>query len=146
MFGCLSSAHNISECSAPVCTYCDNNKKHHRLLCFKYADDRKNNATCGLLTDERESIAQNESVLLGTALILVQTANCEFLPARALCDTGSQTNAISEECVHRLQLQRTSNNLMVSPVGGGDKVPTRSTVRLVIMPGNGYETFDFNGS
>lgn len=143
-FGCLSFAHTLETCTAPVCTHCPHNKVHHRLLCFKYCDDQKQRSlNVGFIGAEYEQVEidADESALLGTALVSVRANNGEVLPARALCDSGSQANVISEECVRRLRLPRTASNVSLSPVRAASRINSRGMVQLCITPNNGASQF-----
>lgn len=146
-FGCLSKTHTLESCTEPPCTYCNKGKKHHRLLCFTYCDDQKKRQgtlSSHNLTCEYVNIDDEEGVLLGTADVLIQTSDGEFISIRALLDNASQANVISEACVQRLRLNRRPSHLSISPVGGESKVNTRGIVRVTITPTFGGQTFQIS--
>lgn len=147
-FGCLSSKHTLNECTAPLCTHCSFGKRHHELLCFVFCDNQKKKETnCGHISVQPEiiSVADSGEVILGTALLKIQTANGDFKFARALLDNGSQANLISEECVQPLNLPRTVPNTAVCPLGG-ERIGVRGQVRLTVAPGSGNGNFRLSTS
>lgn len=141
-FLCLSSAHTVDKCLEPPCNYCDGGKKHHKLLCFKHCDDKKQQqqSHCNL-TIEQLDIDREEGVLLGTAIVMLRASNGDFVQVRALLDTGSQANIISESCVQLLRLHRERSNMTITTVGGTNHVSTHGMVKLVVTSRDTNQTF-----
>lgn len=66
-------------------------------------------------------------VMLATAVIEVINASGTRVPCRALLDSGSQINIISERMVNELGLKRTRISVPVSGVGGAETVAKHKT-------------------
>lgn len=60
--------------------------------------------------------ACRNQVLLATAIVHVQDAQGNIHACRALLDSASMSNFISEQLVSKLQLQQTSANVAVSGI------------------------------
>lgn len=151
-FGCLSSSHSLAECVTNICNFCTTGKKHHPLLCFKRCDEMRNRSALVAFVGrqfpqepyelepfEREAFENDEEipdmeVVIATALINVRAADGTLFTARAMCDTGSQANLISEDFLRRLRLTRNTTITSVNPVGDLPGFRTRGSVHITIAP------------
>lgn len=77
---------------------------------------------------------QASGALLATALVRVRATTGEFKVLRALCDTGAQTNLITERAVQMLAVTKSRTNESLCPVGGSTELSTRGTVQVVLAP------------
>ena len=55
-------------------------------------------------------------VLLATAIVEVRNESGQYIPCRALLDSGSQSHFITERCVQRLRLPRTQTHTSVQGI------------------------------
>jgi hypothetical protein len=51
--------------------------------------------------------------LLATAIVEIKNKSGQYIPCRALLDSGSQSHFITERCVQRLKLTRTQTNAFI---------------------------------
>ncbi|XP_052565835.1 uncharacterized protein LOC120412439 [Culex pipiens pallens] len=139
---CLKSGHLAKDCSSRFsCRNC--NKRHHTLLCFKSGKDKgsaqykRDNSKAA--TDESQASGHSSSstsnqvtpeitvsnsaqlfstqVLLATAIVIIEDDEGNRLPARALLDSGSESNFISEHLSQRLRVRRNKVDISVSGIG-----------------------------
>jgi hypothetical protein len=115
-FNCLQIYTKTQTFSTQMCRQC--HKRHHILLHI----DEENQPTThksftsneptadanGASTAEVNSYCSMKSnsrnhILLATAIVEVMNKNGQFIPCRALLDSGSQTHFITERCVQRLK-------------------------------------------
>lgn len=106
--------HKKSKCNSSIdCKFCQ--KRHHHLLCFQQEQNlvspSKNSIPSEPLNDTIETsigstvcnFSANSEVLLPTVQVLAAGPN-NFVNVRALLDTGSQSNFITEDLCKRLNL------------------------------------------
>ncbi|XP_072766489.1 uncharacterized protein [Anoplolepis gracilipes] len=115
---CLRSKHLAKDCIAGNCKICG--KKHSSLLHFENNDKQSKEKQFNPKRESDSSESKKSSddvlchyvklgknvipkqVLLSTVIIKVRDKNGQPLEARALLDSGSQSNFISEKFVHKL--------------------------------------------
>ena len=138
---CLKSGHLAKDCSSRFsCRNC--NKRHHTLLCFKSTKDKSSipyKRDNSKKTDEPQASATSSSstssqtatettvsnsaqqfstqVLLATAIVVIEDDEGNRLPARALLDSGSESNFISEHLSQKLRVRRNKVDISVSGIG-----------------------------
>ncbi|UYV63615.1 hypothetical protein LAZ67_2004977 [Cordylochernes scorpioides] len=83
------------------------------------------NTICNVMPLETET-----NILLSTALIKVKAKDGSFVLCRALVDNGSQICLISEQCCHKLGLEKMKNSYTLK--GVGDIVVNRTTSQVEI--------------
>lgn len=133
-FKCLKPNHNFRSCNGK-CQKCG--RRHHVLLHNPNFVERKPEALSPskvtptvqepaknnmLVADSKSFVGLKPSplqkqVLLSTALIKVRSAYGYWVIVRAFLDGGSQSCVITESCVKRLNLRKTSCDLPVSGIG-----------------------------
>ncbi|XP_055589329.1 uncharacterized protein LOC129741616 [Uranotaenia lowii] len=125
---CFRRGHVASECSSKyVCHNCKG--KHHTLICFRpdaptpstsgairHTSDNPGTSTSGTVSANiaRRSLS---SVLLATAVVLVEDQTGGSYPARALLDSGSECNFMAEHLCQKLGIKRRHSNLSVIGIG-----------------------------
>nr|XP_034824254.1 uncharacterized protein LOC117982080 [Maniola hyperantus] len=110
-YNCLRSSHQLRNCNSIFsCRTCK--RKHHSLL-HRHTSNEPSETTSALVS--RSPL--NTTVLLATAIVQVRDASGSMQSFRALFDTGSQSNFITESAVKRLNLKRSQTAASVSGLG-----------------------------
>ncbi|XP_062713797.1 uncharacterized protein LOC134290638 [Aedes albopictus] len=140
---CFKLGHQARDCQSRYsCRKCKG--RHHTLVCFRSDQDGKvipptkvNNtnpketqgSSNGASTSQMANLAATDTVvsnvaqqissqvLLATAIILLEDDEGNRFPARALLDSGSESNFITQSLSQRMRVQR--NNVDVSVLGIG---------------------------
>lgn len=119
---CLGPGHKSSDCSSVhLCKHCK--VKHHTLLHRSQSTQEESTTTekpqrAGLLTSSALKVSLDHSdVILGTAVIHIFNSRGVNIQARALLDSGSQLNFVTEKLAQHLRLARKSINVDVSGIG-----------------------------
>ncbi|UYV61015.1 hypothetical protein LAZ67_1003112 [Cordylochernes scorpioides] len=133
---CLRANHEISKCL--ITSRCKNCKQNHHTLLHGYNSEPSipqpttsqemlisTNTICNAMPLETET-----NILLSTALIKVKAKDGSFVLCRALVDNGSQISLISEQCCHKLGLEKRKNSYTLK--GVGDIVVNRTTSQVEI--------------
>ncbi|UYV61696.1 hypothetical protein LAZ67_1005939, partial [Cordylochernes scorpioides] len=133
---CLRANHEISKCR--ITSRCKNCKQNHHTLLHEYNSEPSipqpttsqemlisTNTICNAMPLETET-----NILLSTALIKVKAKDGSFVLCRALVDNGSQISLISEQCCHKLGLEKRKNSYTLK--GVGDIVVNRTTSQVEI--------------
>ncbi|UYV74157.1 hypothetical protein LAZ67_11002264 [Cordylochernes scorpioides] len=128
--------HEISKCL--ITSRCKNCKQNHHTLLHEYNSEPSipqpttsqemlisTNTICNAMPLETET-----NILLSTALIKVKAKDGSFVLCRALVDNGSQISLISEQCCHKLGLEKRKNSYTLK--GVGDIVVNRTTSQVEI--------------
>lgn len=133
-FGCLKPDHTLSDCSVQVCEHCNNDRRHHKLLCFVWCDRQKENQHMVAYVQQIQTeLQQQQEVLLATAIVIIKTADGNQLTARALCDSGAQANIITDEFANRLRVQRRKTNTSIQAIGEANMVNIRGAVSVTVQ-------------
>lgn len=73
--------------------------------------------------------SSNFTTVLGTALFRIRSRSGNLVgPIRAMCDTGSQVNLITDECVRRLKLSREATSDSIIGAGIGSRIVATGNV------------------
>ncbi|XP_055585069.1 uncharacterized protein LOC129737925 [Uranotaenia lowii] len=128
---CLRHGHLAADCTSRfLCRSCKG--KHHTMVCFRSESNTESKGSSlqggnpngsGEGTRIRETTSANlsghrtSSVLLATAVVLVEDDNGVSHPARALLDSGSESNFVSENLMQLLQVQRRQADVSVQGIG-----------------------------
>lgn len=111
-FNCLRSSHQIKDCkSLFTCRTC--RRKHHSLLHRDKPSVSQSSGSSALVSRSQS----RSTVLLATALVQVRDARGDAHTLRALFDSASQSNFITEAAAKRLQLQPSQTSVSVSGLG-----------------------------
>jgi hypothetical protein len=120
---CLGSDHAYNECKSGVCKHCQ--KNHHSLLHFeKRSNDSPKSSSTGPQPEVKASTSAhasaattlmktNHQILLSTAVVLVSNADGCPTVCRALLDSGSQNNFMTESLTQTIKLSKKQVNMPV---------------------------------
>ena len=152
---CLKTSHSISDCSSGHCKYC--NEKHHSLLheSPRTVTDQSQSKSQHCLVSEQESgdaesrertatatscnLSATSQVLLSTAQVQVRDAEGNIHTCKALLDSASMSNFVSQNLVDRLGLSL--HNIQYSVIGIGQ---TQSNLHYACEIQVKSNHFDFN--
>ncbi|XP_055632599.1 uncharacterized protein LOC129773073 [Toxorhynchites rutilus septentrionalis] len=140
---CFKTGHQARTCESKYsCRNCKG--RHHTLVCFKPGKDSNvkiasvarndcNSEEAGCSSGSNSSRVSNtaasdvqlsgsaqrfsSSILLATAVVLIENCEGSWYPARALLDSGSESNFISERLCQRLKLKRDEVDISVHGIG-----------------------------
>lgn len=124
---CLAKGHQVTNCpSSFKCKHCS--RSHHTMLHRSQLDQGPSSpeptpsTSRAAATDISASVhAHMESssphVLLATAMVLVRDNSGSYKLGRALLDSCSQLNFVTDEFAQRLNLQRVKKSVEVSSIG-----------------------------
>lgn len=130
---CLRKGHSTRDCKNPgSCQKCG--KKHNSLLHLELTNETRissmpisNSGTASTSTFTAcSSVRDNTRVLLATAVVIANDRNGKPIECRALLDSASQSNFISENLCKKLNLSTKAINIKVAGIGQGS---TRITKR-----------------
>ena len=162
-FNCLRPGHRAESCDGSSCRQCG--RKHHTLLHREdahqvnqlknsFGNSRKANArdqekvSSGASSSNAEQITidqkitaalthedKTQEIFLQTAIVPVNVQG-EIVYLRAILDSASQNNLVTEAAVQRLQLKRKRNSTRVFGLGGNEVSTNRGFVDLCLQPKN----------
>lgn len=148
---CLTIHKPAEECKFDKCPVCS--KPHNRLLCFE-DENRRNSTIQSESNNQTESspskqinhlISDSEqTALLGTVSFKVINTISDQATMRAMCDTGSQINLITDTAVRQLKLPKVSTRIRLSGVGG--HLAGRSTGMVTLRFTSLYNSEIFTGN
>jgi hypothetical protein len=113
---CLKANHQKSTCKSGNCKIC--NKKHHTLLHETSVKPSQENESTKIITHTRRQ-PEKIKILLSTAIIYIQDSAGNKHKCRALLDSGSDSNLITESLTKSLKLFR--NSIFVPILGVNQK-------------------------
>ena len=121
-FNCLRKGHGVKDCHARGCQIC--NRKHHTL--FHPKSEPQTPVKSKSETREIDSSKSNTSasalnslkghVVLATALVSVEDAQGQKIPARAFLDSGSSVHFMTNQLCHMLGIKKNRTNVTISGV------------------------------
>lgn len=140
---CFKSGHLARDCQSKFsCRNCKG--RHHTMVCFKRERDSNLKASGPAKDDSSSSSKEGQSnssstqvanmvatevlvsntaqecssqMLLATAVLFVEDDDGNRIPARALLDSGSESNFITERLSQRLKVERKRVDVSVSGIG-----------------------------
>ncbi|XP_075163365.1 uncharacterized protein LOC142235999 [Haematobia irritans] len=118
---CLKKGHTVSRCKAPRCRICSG---AHNALLHRFTETQSGSTLPSNEQDSPSPVATvntcgvaNNGIILATALVEVRSSTGEYISARALLDSGSQPNLITEELSQRLRLKKEPGLLNLVGIG-----------------------------
>lgn len=115
---CFQRGHSVTKCRASKCNFC--NGLHNGLL------HRTTSTSQDGSTSENGSFAQTtahptsspiDNVILGTCVVNIRSSRGSFITCRALLDSGSQLNFMTERLASQLNLRLSKRNCCVGGIG-----------------------------
>ncbi|XP_062556795.1 uncharacterized protein LOC134221621 [Armigeres subalbatus] len=169
-FNCLKRGHRVGQCKSRMCTIVGCGKKHHTqlhneapVMVEKKVNSQTGFAEGNVSDQSKEQSLQSErttstitcssavaksryghEVILTTAVVQVRDFRGGYRSCRALLDSGSQSNFLSENCVKMLRLKL--DNVCVPIVGiNGEKITAKqqTTTEVKSSVGEASWTMDF---
>ncbi|CAI6362765.1 unnamed protein product [Macrosiphum euphorbiae] len=140
-FNCLNFGHQVSSCYFPPCPRCG--EKHNSKLHEEQANTNNQDASIANDVDSPEPHAtamyteisaqetENLNVILATAIVNVCDTFGRMHSCRAVLDSGSQLNFITNSCAKRLNLSTASHTLNI--VGVSAMASTAKQLQDTIM-------------
>ncbi|XP_058978635.1 uncharacterized protein LOC131802432 [Musca domestica] len=130
---CLSKGHGYIQCPSKYsCRFCK--QRHHSLLhkqseptCLREEEEPSSSSAATHSTFQNKPSPQVSAVILATALVLVRDSEGKYQLGRALLDSCSQVNFISETLCKSLNLKKCTNSTDVSGVGSSKLRVTHKT-------------------
>uniref|UniRef100_A0A2S2PG26 Uncharacterized protein n=1 Tax=Schizaphis graminum TaxID=13262 RepID=A0A2S2PG26_SCHGA len=122
-FNCLNFGHQVSSCFFPPCPHCGekhNSKLHEKQTSTSNADapvanddDRPQQHATAMYTEILAPKTENLNVLLATAIVNVCDTFGRMHSCRAVLDSGSQLNFITNSCAKKLNLSTDMHTLNI---------------------------------
>ena len=132
---CLNKNHTSSKCTAGKCRIC--HSTHNTLLHIDKQAESPESSETTMSTTSTSAVAismctnssslhhtslptnnlkQIKKVFLATAVVLIKTNNGKYIPCRALLDSASQLNFITERLCQQLRIKRSKVNISISGI------------------------------
>ncbi|XP_022182788.1 uncharacterized protein LOC111042467 [Myzus persicae] len=138
---CLSK-HAENKCKFKGCRKCGD--KHNTLLHTTVNDDNSEPTASTSINAHAAGNVEHTHVLLSTAIINIRGKSNEIFCARALLDSGSQSNFITQELAQKLQLDRKKVNFAITGIDGATNHAHFSVTTAVQSRTTAYkETLEF---
>ncbi|XP_017494101.1 PREDICTED: uncharacterized protein LOC108382220, partial [Rhagoletis zephyria] len=125
---CLGTGHRMAQCpSKHRCRSCS--RSHHTLLhnerpppsqqpsISNSSTTSSSSQPVAAITHSHSNLSQAGNVILATAMILVKDSSGTYKVGRALLDSCSQVNFISEEFAQKLRLHRDKQHVEIRSIG-----------------------------
>ncbi|XP_076660720.1 uncharacterized protein LOC143364103 [Halictus rubicundus] len=134
-FNCLGMGHSVKSCTRGNCRKCG--KKHHTLLHREEAisvpehqtEESPSSSHVGHACHTSSANLEAEYVVLSTAVVYVTDSKGRKHKCRALLDSGSQINSISQNLAQKLDLPHRTINTSISGFNSS-KTRIRSSIEL----------------
>ena len=122
-YNCLGTGHRVDSCNSIMCRSCGN--AHHTMLCHLRGSEVPSSLTTDVTpqtSSERgysvHTFSTRSYNLLPTAVVLVKDVHGDWIPVRALLDSGSQFNIITERCCQLLGLKKHHSSARIHTLSG----------------------------
>ncbi|XP_065368955.1 uncharacterized protein LOC135961383 [Calliphora vicina] len=134
---CLKKGHTVARCSSQKCRVCGgaHNKLLHRYSSETQSANTASNFSPDLPSTSNAAVnhsASDVNVILATAVVKVKCSSGDYILARALLDSGSQTNLITEELAQRLRIKRKGGRLNLTGIGEVSSV-AKTNIEISVM-------------
>ncbi|XP_062557605.1 uncharacterized protein LOC134222468 [Armigeres subalbatus] len=153
---CFRAGHRAKDCQSKFsCRICKG--RHHTLICFKSEKDHASTAVAGAGSNHPSSSKDfqdsstthvanmaatdvstcnvtgkiSSRILLATAVVVVEDDIGTRFHARALLDSGSESNFVSERLIQRMKVSRNRVDVSIHGIGQG-LTKVKHTVQMVI--------------
>ncbi|XP_062711250.1 uncharacterized protein LOC134289447 [Aedes albopictus] len=159
---CLKRGHLARECASKFsCRYCK--ARHHSLLCFKAGDANGSQGSSGKLnlgdsakqdgtganskaanasavesTSSNAAQCVSSQVLLATAVVVIEDDQGSRYPARALLDSGSECNFITENLYQTMKVAVKRTDISIMGIGQSSTKASRKIKAVVKSRNSSY--------
>lgn len=154
---CLKKGHSVAHCNSSRCRTCKG--PHHTLLHRQQNQPTNTNADSPSTSKNvAQSTTQNATqtatqnallsmhtnsgdsvVLLATAVVQLRDKYGNLQSARAMLDSGSQINIMTNECVNRLKIKCSDANIHITGIGNITANVSQQTSAVIKSRYNDYE-------
>ncbi|KAH8344972.1 hypothetical protein KR084_010591, partial [Drosophila pseudotakahashii] len=132
---CLRKDHTVTACKSSTCRVCS--KPHHTLL-HRYATETQvessrqalpaQTSTSSQISSTNLAASDSDQVILATAIVKIKDQLGSYHMARALLDSGSQVNFITENLANTLKLPKSRKDINLIGIG-----KTKSAIRHAVQ-------------
>ena len=122
---CLRNNHTTSNCKSISCQKCK--KRHNTLLHSDRSDKKEENSSPATVNTHCSNSNYQSTVLLSTAEIYIANDNKDWVKCRALLDSGSQSNFITEKLYQKLNIRSDKIDIPVIGING-----TKTSISKII--------------
>ena len=149
-FNCLVSGHKTKDCrSISRCKKCY--KPHHTTLPRNFPSSNATNFASSTPSPDtlQQDVATSNTIGIQLALqptlqitsrVILQAPSGKQTIARALSDPGASISLITNRTVQQLQLEKTSQNLLISGAQGSNTGSNSHAVDVDLLPVHSKET------
>lgn len=147
-FNCLSKSHAVKDCtSIRRCLTCT--EKHHSILHKPDSPRKADSSKESSSTEEKESVsaaatshtfASKKTVLLATAVILVENSQGNRIACRAFLDSGSSVNFMRTETAQLLNLNRCNAQTTVTSINNSEMLYRHQVTTVIHSRTTDYST------
>ena len=136
---CFANNHTANVCKFYNCAICK--QKHSKLIHFEVSNNNEPQnppEVLDTLNTNHVTEKSNSSVFLATALVLIKSNDGHYEICRALIDSGSQSNFISDSLVRKLNVKQSKTHINICGINNTKSKTSFSVSCSLKSPQNNY--------